>query len=293
MADSKLAPQTAAVTPDPARPAAPNRLDNALAAIRQAGSKALIAYLTAGDPDPEASLQLLQALVAGGADVVEIGLPFSDPLADGPVIQAASTRALAAGTRVRDVFALARRLRASSDAASRVPIALLTYANPILRLGPGQFLKEAAAAGIDALVIPDLPPEEAGALLGPLPAGLAVVPFAAPTSTDERLRLLAGQSSGFVYCVAVTGVTGMRQSVSGDVRGLVERVRQYTDLPVAVGFGISTPEQAREVAQVADAVIVGSALVDQVAVALRDGRMGEAAAGIRSLVSQIKQAIAC
>ena len=292
MVYSNVVPQAAALADAPGRLAADSRLDKVLADLRQSGQKALIAYLTAGDPDPETSLQLFQALVEGGADVVEMGLPFSDPLADGPVIQAAATRALAAGTRVRDVFALARRLRASSVAASRVPIALLTYANPILRQGPAQFLEEAAAAGIDALVIPDLPPEEAGALLGPLPAGLAVVPFAAPTSTEERLRLLARQSSGFVYCVAVTGVTGMRQSVSGDVRSLVERVRQYTSLPVAVGFGISTPAQAREVAQVADAVIVGSALVDQVAAAVPDGRMVEAAAGIRSLVSQIKQAIA-
>lgn len=271
------------------RPGVANRLDRTLGDLAHRGEKALIAFLTAGDPDPETSLQLLEALVEGGADVVELGLPFSDPLADGPVIQQASTRALAAGTRVETVFRLAGALRVRHP---DVPVALLTYVNPVLRRGVERFMEEAAGAGIDALVIPDLPPEETGPdfTLAASRHGLHLTPFAAPTTTEARLTQMAGRAGGFVYCVSVTGVTGARREVPQGIEDLVARIRRHTDMPVAVGFGIATPEQAARVAAAADGVIVGSALVKEVETAVQAGTLEGLPAKLRGTVSDLKDA---
>lgn len=273
----------------------PNRLDETLDRLAERGEKALITYLTAGDPNPETSLALFRALAEGGADVLEMGLPFSDPLADGPVNQQAALRALQAGTGVDTVFRLARSLRESCD----TPLVLLTYVNPVLRRGSRRFLAEAAEAGIDALVIPDLPPEEADLGLGGAglaeearQAGVHLVPFAAPTTTDERLSRLRDARGGFVYCVSLTGVTGVRRNLPPGLSSLVARVKAHTDLPVAVGFGISTPEQAAQVAAAADAVIVGSALVREVEAAVQAGRIPELPGRLRKIAADLKQAIA-
>lgn len=238
------------------------RLTAALAALRQRGEGALMPYLTAGDPDLETSLALCRAAIFGGADILELGLPFSDPLADGPVVQAAGQRALRSGTTIDGVLRLIAALRAESE----TPLVLLTYINPILRRGADRFCREMAEAGLDGLVIPDMPPDEAGAVrAAATAAGLAIIPLIAPTSADERLRLVASAAAGFVYCVTVTGVTGARQELSARLGQLTGRMRQHTNLPLLAGFGLSTPEHVRQACTVADGAIVGSALIQQIA----------------------------
>ena len=222
------------------------------------GRKPLIAYLTAGDPTPERTPELVAALERGGAELIELGVPFSDPIADGPVIQRGSERALTAGTTVRKVLEIARTIREKS----RIPLLLFTYLNPVLRYGLEKLAADAKAAGVDGCLLTDLSVEEASPYVSVMrAAGLDTVFLAAPTSTPERLKLVAQYSTGFVYLVSRTGVTGERASLSDSVQPLVAAMRQVTRLPLAVGFGISTPEQAREVAQVADGVVVGSAFV--------------------------------
>ncbi len=219
---------------------------------------ALMPFLVAGDPDLETTARAVETLVQAGADLVELGVPFSDPIADGPVNQRAYHRALAGGITPAGVLDAVHRLRARFE----VPIVLLSYYNPLLQYGLQRFCVDAAAAGVDGLVVPDLPPDEAGELLGPARAVSLDLSFLlAPTSTDHRIQLAAERSSGFIYCVSLTGVTGVRERLSGEVEGLVGRIRKVTSLPVCVGFGVSTPEQAREVGAVADGVIVGSAIV--------------------------------
>lgn len=236
-----------------------SRIGRRLQALREAGQKTLVVYLAAGDPDPETSFALIQAVSAAGADLVELGLPFSDPLADGPVIQAATVRALRAGTTPQRVLDLVARIRA---AGNEVPLAIMTYVNPLLRMGYARFCQAAAGAGLDGLIVPDLPHEEAAELrVAAREQGIDLIPLVAPTSPPERVAAIAREASGFIYCVSLTGVTGARESLSERFVPLVAEVRKQTDLPVAVGFGISNPEQAARVAQVADAVIVGSALV--------------------------------
>ena len=220
--------------------------------------KALIAYITAGDPTPERTPQLVAALERGGADLIELGVPFSDPIADGPVIQRGAERALKSGTTVKKVLEIARRIREKSQ----IPLLLFTYLNPVLRYGLDQLAKDAKAAGIDGCLLTDLSVEEASPYVNVMrSAGLDTVFLAAPTSTPERLKLVAQYSTGFVYLVSRTGVTGERASVSDSIQPLVQSMRAATTLPLAVGFGISTPEQAREVAHLADGVVVGSAFV--------------------------------
>ena len=222
------------------------------------GRKALIAYITAGDPTPERTPQLVAALERGGADLIELGVPFSDPIADGPVIQRGAERALKSGTTVKKVLEIARRIREKSQ----IPLLLFTYLNPVLRYGLDQLAKDAKAAGIDGCLLTDLSVEEASPYVNLMrSAGLDTVFLAAPTSTPERLKLVAQYSTGFVYLVSRTGVTGERASVSDSIQPLVQSMRAATTLPLAVGFGISTPEQAREVAHLADGVVVGSAFV--------------------------------
>jgi tryptophan synthase alpha chain len=222
------------------------------------GHKALIAYLTAGDPTPERTPELVFALERGGVDLVELGVPFSDPIADGPVIQRGAERALKAGTTVKKVLEIARKVRAKS----RIPLVLFTYLNPVLRYGLDALARDAKAAGIDGCLLTDLSVEEALSYTGAMKsAGLDTVFLAAPTSTPARMKLVSEYSSGFVYLVSRTGVTGERASISDSLAPLVKSMRAITKLPVAVGFGIATPEQAREVSKMADGVVVGSAIV--------------------------------
>ncbi len=221
---------------------------------------ALIPFLMAGDPDLQTSGRLLRAAASVG-DIVEIGIPFSDPIADGPTIQRAGQRALAAGTTLQGVLTLVRGLRGDSAA----PIVLLTYFNPVVQYGPDLFCADARAAGADGIVIPDLPADEADALLPPaLAAGLDTIFLVAPTTSDARIRQAAERSRGFIYCVSLTGVTGARAQIPPDLDALVSRVKSLSALPVCVGFGVSTLEQAEAIGRLADGVIVGSALVDLV-----------------------------
>lgn len=226
--------------------------------LRTEGRPALIAYITAGDPSPDLTPELVAALERGGADLIELGVPFSDPIADGPVIQRGSARALAAGTRVSTVLDIAAAIRKRSE----IPLLLFTYMNPILRYGLESLARDAAARGIDGCLLTDLSVEEAEPYVGAMrKAGLDTVFLAAPTSTQRRLELVAKYSTGFIYLVSRTGVTGERSTVSEAVTPLVSAMRKVTDLPLAVGFGISTADQVRTVGAVADGVIVGTAIV--------------------------------
>lgn len=263
-----------------------DRLQRQLADRRAAGRTALICYLTAGDPDLQTSLLLARAVAAVGADVIEFGVPFSDPLADGPVIQAATQRALAAGATPEAVLALVRRFRAADPVT---PAVLMGYYNPILRRGIEAYCAAAAAAGADGLIVPDLPHEEAGDLrAGAATRGLALVPLVAPTAGEDRVAAICRQAAGFVYCVAVKGVTGARDGLSEAVPTLVARVRRHTDLPVAVGFGIGTPAAAAAAGAVADAVVVGSALVRLCGLGLPPGELLDQAA---ALVGDLRAAL--
>jgi len=222
------------------------------------GRKGLIAYLTVGDPSPEQTPALVEALVRGGADLIELGVPFSDPIADGPVIQAAGERALKAGTTLRRVLEVAAEIRAKSE----VPLLLFTYLNPVVRYGLERLARHAAAAGIDGCLLTDASVEEAGDYVAAMHRhGLDTVFLAAPTSTERRLKLVAQYSTGFVYLVSRTGVTGERESLSAAVTPLVEAVRAVTNLPLAVGFGISKPEHVAALGRQVEAVVVGSAIV--------------------------------
>ncbi len=226
--------------------------------LKRDGRKGLIAYITAGDPAPAHTPELVEALVRGGADLIELGVPFSDPIADGPVIQRAGERALAAGTTLAGVLDIARQVRKRSE----VPLLLFTYLNPVVRYGLERLAKDAAQAGIDGCLLIDASVEEAHDYTGAMHNhGLDTVFLAAPTSTERRLKLVAQYSTGFVYLVSRTGVTGERDSLSDTVAPLVQSMRAVTDLPLAVGFGISRPEHVAQVAAQADAVVVGSALV--------------------------------
>lgn len=225
---------------------------------KKEGRPALIAYITAGDPDPSRTVGLVRALERGGADLIELGVPFSDPIADGPVIQRAADRALKAGITMRKVLDIAAAIRNESQ----IPLLLFTYLNPALRYGFQQLGRDAAQAGIDGCLLTDLSVEEAEPYVEGVRAhNLDTVFLAAPTSTDRRLELVSKYSSGFVYLVSRTGVTGEQTTVSSSAGELVERTRKFTNLPLAVGFGISTPEHVAQVGAIADGVVVGSALV--------------------------------
>jgi tryptophan synthase alpha chain len=221
----------------------------------------LVGYITCGDPSLEISRDVALAAINAGADVIELGVPFSDPVADGPVIQRASERALQHGTDLAGVLDVARQIRQQSKAG----LIIFTYLNPILQFGLDKFCAAAVAAGVDGALVTDLPVEESADYLRAMKAHkLAPVFLAAPTSTDERLRAIAKHSRGFVYAISRTGITGTRQDVASDAHSLVERLRIFTKLPIAVGFGVSTPEQFAEVGQFADAAVVGSAIVQRI-----------------------------
>jgi tryptophan synthase alpha chain len=239
-----------------------SKLDHTFATLRQRGEKALIAYVMAGDPSLQDTEQLVVELEQAGADIIELGVPFSDPIADGPVIQQAAERALRSGTSLRTILPMVARLRARTQ----IPLVLMAYYNTIHAFGPEQFCHEAAQAGVDGLIMPDMPPDEAGSLKGPAAAaGLQLIFLLAPTSTAERRTFVARQSQGFVYYVSLTGITGAKLLSMADVGKNVEKIRKVTRIPVAVGFGVATPEDAAKVAAIADGVIVGSAIVKQIA----------------------------
>ena len=239
-----------------------SRLTSVFDRLRRDTRGGLVTYLTAGDPDADRSAALLVEVARAGADVLEIGVPFSDPLADGPVIQRASERALAAGMSLRGVLQVVRRVRSEVD----TPIVLFTYANPVIRMEPRAFARAAADAGVDGVLILDYPIEEAEPLRQPiLEAGLDPIFLISPTTSDDRVRKSAQLGRGFLYVISRLGVTGMRDRLPDDVEALMARVRRCADLPVALGFGISRPEHVAEVWRVADAAVVGSALVNVVA----------------------------
>jgi tryptophan synthase alpha chain len=273
------------LTAGPAGPLAANRLVRAFAALRAERRCALIPYIMAGDPDVAATERLVETLVDAGASAVELGVPFSDPIADGPVNQRAGLRAMAQGMGLRPALDLVARLRTRTQ----VPLLIMTYYNLVLRYGPGRFAQDAVSAGLDGLIAADLPPDAAGDLTGEARrAGLATVFMAAPTSTVERIRAVAASSTGFVYCVSRTGVTGVRNALPEGLPELLRRIRAETESPICVGFGISRPVQAREVAKVADGVIVGSALVQMIEDTPHDAaRVG---AFVRDLAAAIAQA---
>jgi tryptophan synthase alpha chain len=239
-----------------------SRIDAAFAALRAQRRAGLVTYVTAGDPDRDTSVRILIALARAGADVLEVGVPFSDPLADGPVIQRASERALLAGMTLRGTLDVVRDVRAAVE----TPIVLFTYANPVLRMGEEAFVKDAAGAGVDGVLVLDLPVEEAGPFRQRL-VGAALDPIflLSPTTSDARIRASSDLGRGFLYVISRLGVTGARAKVAADAESLVTRIRAHTDLPLALGFGISTPEQVAEVGQWADAAVVGSALVNVIA----------------------------
>jgi len=236
-----------------------NRIDQKFQALRDQGVRAFMPYLCAGDPNPELTSKLLLALEAAGADLIELGVPFSDPIADGPTIQRASERALAHSISLQQILEIVRSLRAQTD----IPIALMGYYNPIFRMGEAAFCKAAQEAGVDGVIVPDLPPEQAQPLLEIAPKyNLATIFLVAPTSPPERMQLIASVSTGFIYCVSVTGVTGARAMLSDEIAPMIAELRKHTDKPVSVGFGVSTPEQANQIAGIADGVVVGSAIID-------------------------------
>ncbi|HZP48781.1 MAG TPA: tryptophan synthase subunit alpha [Vicinamibacterales bacterium] len=239
-----------------------SRIADTFARLRAERRPGLVTYVTAGDPDLARSGEILAALDRAGADVLEVGVPFSDPLADGPVIQRATERALASGTTLRGVLALVARVRARV----RAPIVIFSYANPILRLGAERFAAEAADAGVDGVLVLDLPIEEASEFRRTLhAAGLDMIFLLSPTTTEERIRKAAELGSGFLYGISRLGVTGVRDQVASGAEALVRRMRAHTSLPIALGFGISRPEHVAEVTAFADAAVVGSALVSVVA----------------------------
>ncbi len=252
--------------------------------LRDSGELGLVAYITAGDPSPEGSERIVLALAEAGADIIELGVPFSDPLADGPTIQRASERALRSGTTLAGVLELVRRIRAKSD----VPLVLFSYFNPVLQMGAEEFAVAAAKAGADGVLITDLTPEEGADFRQTVRArGLDTIFLAAPTSTDERLKLLADASSGFLYLISRTGVTGAKDSLPEDLPALVRRVRAVTSLPIAVGFGISLPGHVSVLGGLADAAVVGSALVSEIE---RAGSADAAAKAVAEKVRSLKQA---
>lgn len=244
------------------------RINRRFARLKQEGRAGLVTFVTAGDPDHETSLAILKGLPAAGADVIELGMPFTDPMADGPAIQAAGLRALNKGARMTRTLDMVRDFRAQDD---ETPIVLMGYYNPIYSYGVDKFLADARAAGVDGLIVVDLPPEEDRELCEPaLAAGVNFIRLTTPTTDDARLPAVLANTSGFVYYVSVTGITGAASASSTAIDEAVTRLRRHTDLPLAVGFGISTPEAAAAVARVADAAVVGSAIVRKIETGLDD-----------------------
>ena len=268
-----------------------SRIRRRFEALKAQGRGGLITFLTAGDPNLDTSREILFGLPGAGADIIELGMPFSDPMADGPAIQAGSLRALKAGMTLKKTLALVADFRAQDP---DTPVVLMGYFNPIYIYGIEAFVTDAHAAGVDGLIIVDLPPEEVDELWKPAAAaGIDFIFLTAPTSDDERLPVIVKRASGFVYYVSITGITGTRSADLADVEDAVRRLRRHTDLPIGVGFGIKTPDQARGIASVADAAVVGSALVDIIAGNLDgDGKAGPGLVdGVLGLVSELARGV--
>lgn len=249
-----------------------SRIEKKFKELAARGEKALIAYIMAGDPTLQETEKLIPELEKGGADLIEIGIPFSDPLADGPTIQKAAVRALNNGVSLRDAIDLVKRVRK----VSRVPLIFMSYYNPIFKYGEERFVKDAVTAGVDGVIVPDLPPEEAEGLIAhSRKNGLDTIFLLAPTSNEERIKKVCRISTGFIYYVSLTGVTGVREGLSKDIGSMVKKIKSYTKTPVAVGFGISRPEQAKEISCLADGVIVGSAIVKVIEENMREKTMAK------------------
>jgi tryptophan synthase alpha chain len=262
----------------------PSRISRRFADLRRSGEMGLVAYITAGDPSLAATEQFVLALAGAGADVIELGVPFSDPVADGPVIQRASERALKAGTTLAGVLALVKSLRAKTE----VPLVLFSYFNPVLQMGLEKFADAAKSAGADGVLITDITPEEAVEYRAIVTArGLDTIFLAAPTSTDERLNLIANSSSGFLYLISRNGVTGAKDQLAEELPALARRVRRVTQLPIAIGFGISQPGHVSVLGGLADAAVVGSALVEEIE---RAGTVEAAATALAARVKLLKGA---
>jgi len=264
------------------------RIERRFAALRQESRAALVTFTMAGDPDYDTSLAIAKGLPKAGADIIELGMPFTDPMADGPAIQAAGLRALKAGQRMSKTLALVREFRKDDN---ETPIVLMGYYNPIYIYGNERFLSDAKAAGVDGLIVVDLPPEEDEELCLPAQkAGLNFIRLATPTTDDKRLRTVLNRTSGFVYYVSITGITGAAAPDTAKVTAAVSRIKRHTKLPVAVGFGVRTAEQARAIAEGADGVVVGSALVDAIHQSL-DGS-GKAGPGTAKAAAQLVTSLA-
>ena len=267
------------------------RIDARFSALKKQGRPALVTFTMAGDPDYDTALSILKALPAAGADVIELGMPFTDPMADGPAIQAAGLRALKAGQDMRRTLALVREFRRGDDAA---PIVLMGYYNPIYVYGVEKFLADAKVAGVDGLIVVDLPPEEDAELCLPaLKAGLNFIRLATPTTDDKRLPTVLTNTSGFLYYVSVAGITGSAAPDSAAVSAAIARIKRHTKLPVCVGFGVRTADQARAIAAGADGVVVGSALVDAVRKSLGTGDKPTAATvpAVADLVRELAEGV--
>ncbi len=265
------------------------RIASRFTALKQQNRAALVAYVMAGDPDLETGFEILRGLPSAGADLIELGFPFSDPMADGVSIQRAAERALKAKTTLRKTLDLAARFRKEDDAT---PLILMGYANPVEHMGYETFASEAAKAGIDGAIIVDIPPEEDRDIRAAFaPHGLSLIRLATPTTDDLRLPKVLEGVSGFLYYVAVAGVTGTNAATSEDVKAAVTRLKRATDLPVAVGFGVRTPEAAAAIAKDADAVVVGSAFVDEVAAAITDGKPQDAMQRVHAKVQTLSEAV--
>ena len=239
-----------------------NRVDLAFKRLSEENRGGLVTFITAGDPDLETSQNLMERLPDSGADIIELGMPFSDPMADGPAIQAASLRALANGASLRKTLDMVARFRRSND---QTPVILMGYFNPIYQYGPARFVTDAVESGVDGLILVDLPPEEDDELCDPArTAGLHWVRLVTPTSDEERLKTVLKNSSGFLYYVSIAGITGTRSAAVSAVGDAVARLRSHTGLPIAVGFGINTPDQVRDTVEVADSAVVGSAIIREI-----------------------------
>lgn len=268
-----------------------SRIEARFAALRAEGRGGLVAFVTAGDPTMDISAEILAGLPAAGADIIELGMPFTDPMADGPAIELASGRALAGGHNMVRTLAMVAAFRESDN---DTPVVLMGYYNPIYAYGPERFAADAGKAGVDGLIVVDLPPEEEAEFSVPArAAGMDMIRLVAPTTTDARIGTLVENASGFVYYVAVRGITGTSSAAASDIASNVARIRRQTDLPIAVGFGIRTPSQAADVAAVADAAVVGTAIVEQVAAALDENGApaGDVVGNTIGYVAQLAEAV--